>query len=104
MGTGPKPPNAQTFRHLPACAALCSKAAEKDFKSRSNQVLKETTGDIEKDACDALGHKRFYAKIVLPFEGKKYLLTSQWYKKGLPNLRSWLVAHGLSSDRIKALL
>ena len=21
MGTGPKPPNAQTFRHLPACAA-----------------------------------------------------------------------------------
>lgn len=51
-----------------------------------------------------LGHKRFYAKIVLPFEGKKYLLTSQWYKKGLPNLRSWLVAHGLSSDRIKALL
>lgn len=36
-------------------------------------------------------------------EGKKYLLTSQWYKKGLPNLLSWLVAHGLSSDRIKAL-
>ena len=84
-------------------AYLCSKAAEKDFKSRSNQVLKETTGDIEKDACDALGRKRFYAKIVLPFEGKKYLLTSQWYKKGLPNLLSWLVAHGLPSNRIKAL-
>ena len=46
-------------------AFLQSSAARKLFKNQGNQVLKETTGDIEADSKDALGKKRFYSDLVL---------------------------------------
>lgn len=72
-------------------AWLMSPAAIKYFKTAGNQVLREATGpeDVE----------RFYKKFWLPFGGKQYLLTSEWYKGGLPNLLAWFAQHGIDEVR-----
>ncbi len=84
-------------------AFLQSVAARKLFKNQGNQVLKETTGDIEADSKDALGKKRFYSDLVLSYGGKKYLLTSQWFNNGKENLIAWFAAHGITGERIGGL-
>ena len=84
-------------------AFLVSKKAEKRFKTKSNPVLKEIKKDAVLEAKDGKGRKRFYSDIVLPYKGKNYLLTSQWFKEGLDSLVSWLAAHGIDGKRIDEL-
>ena len=82
---------------------LVSNPAIKYFKTGGNQVLKEVVADATAEAFDDKGRKRFYDKFQLPFEGKKYLLSSQWFKAGLPNLMAWLAEHGISQERVLEL-
>ena len=82
---------------------LVSNPAIKYFKTGGNQVLKEIVADATAEAFDDKGRKRFYDKFQLPFEGKKYLLSSQWFKAGLPNLMAWLAEHGISQERVLEL-
>lgn len=82
-------------------AFLMSTAATKRFKCAGNIVLKEVvTGDLEEDAKDHAGRKRFYTKFTLPFDGKQYLLTSQWFAGGLANLMAWFDEHGVPEARV----
>ena len=82
---------------------LQSENASSLFKTNHYQVLKETNGDIVADVKDAYGRNRFYSKILLHYGGKQYLLTSQWRADGKLILLEWIVAHGISQDRIMAL-
>ena len=84
-------------------AFLMSNAAIKQFKTSGNQVLKQVLSDVEVESRDANGFKRFYTKFVLPYDGKNYMLTSQWFKNGLPNLLAWIEQHGISVERVKEL-
>lgn len=84
-------------------AFLVSKKAEKRFKTKSNPIIKEIRKDAVLEAKDGKGRKRFYSDIVLPYKGKNYLLTSQWFKEGLDSLVSWLAAHGIDGKRIDEL-
>ena len=83
-------------------AFLMSDAAIGQFKTGGFQVLREIVADAEVEALDARGKSRFYSSIRLPFGGRTYMLTSQWFKKGLPNLLTWLNAHGVAQERIIA--
>ena len=78
---------------------LMSPTASKRFKTGGAQVLKETLGDVEEDAKDHNGRKRFYSRIVLNFGGKRYLLTSQWFDKSLDPILAWLGEHGIDRSR-----
>ena len=82
---------------------LQSDAARKHFKNQGNQVLKETTGNIDADSKDVLGRKRFYSDPVLRHGGKRYLLTSQWFREGKENLVAWFGERGINAERIMEL-
>ena len=82
---------------------LLSDAARIQFKTQGNKVLKETTGDVDADAKDAKGVKRFYTNILLEHGGKRYLLTSQWFANGKPPLSAWFAEHGISKERVVEL-
>lgn len=82
---------------------LLSDAAVKYFKTAGYKVLMEMTTDPVTDSRDAAGSNRYYPKFTLPFGGKQYLLTSQWYKNGLQNLLEWLEKHGISTSRVVEL-
>ena len=84
-------------------AYLVSDLARKCFKTSGFQVLREVTVDVETDAIDDNGIKRFYTKFTLSYGGKKYLLTSQWYKAGLANLLQWIGGHGIDEPRVKRI-
>ena len=81
-------------------AYLMSEAASKAFKTGGYIVMKETTGDPDQDSRDASGAHRYYAKIVLGLNGKRYLVTSQWFATGLEPLLAWFAAHGIDRERV----
>ena len=81
---------------------LTSDAGHLCFKT-TGKVLKETSGDIDADAKDAHGKKRFYSNIVLSYGGKQYLLTREWFEKGKAPLMAWITNHGVSQDHVLAL-
>ena len=81
---------------------LTSDAGHLCFKT-TGKVLKETSGDIDADAKDAHGKKRFYSNIVLSYSGKQYLLTREWFEKGKAPLMAWITNHGVSQDHVLAL-
>ena len=84
-------------------AYLMSNPARKFFKSGGFQVLKQIVSDVDAECRDDHGIKRFYVKFTLPYDGKSYMLTSQWFKEGLDSLVSWLAAHGIDGKRIDEL-
>ena len=82
---------------------LLSDAARIQFKTQGNKVLKETSGNVEDDARDAKGVKRFYTNILLEHGGKHYLLTSQWFANGKSPLLAWFAEHGIGEERVAEL-
>ena len=81
---------------------LTSDAGHLCFKT-TGKVLKETTGDIEADAKDAHGKRRFYSNILLPYGDKQYLLSKEWYDQGKTPLLAWFANHGMDAAKIKEL-
>ena len=84
-------------------AYLMSNPARKFFKSGGFQVLKQIVSDVDAECRDDHGIKRFYVKFTLPYDGKSYMLTSQWFKTALQNLLAWFEQHGVSPDRVKEI-
>ena len=82
---------------------LMSTTSIKFFKTCGNQVLRQVIENVEKEAKDENGHNRFYTKFTLPYGGKNYMVTSQWFRNGLSNLLAWIEQHGVSNERVRAL-
>ncbi len=82
---------------------LTSQQAIKFFKTSGYQVIKKVVSDPDIDSKDAYGRTRYYTKILLTYEGAKYIITSVWYANGLQPVLQWLAQHGISEDRVKQI-